>query len=166
MADKIKRSDFALFLDTTPAGTSTTWSRMGKGITTGAVDYGAEVTTETYIHEDTASSSVDSYAFQLGVQQTAIKGDAVFEFIDKLRRARAKGADLETNLLLVYIYTGTGTQSITYEAEEQPVTIQFDSFGGDGGSNNVINYTLLGNGDAVIGTASITEGVPTFTPAS
>lgn len=164
--DKIKRSLFAQFLNTAPSATSETWSRMGKGITSGTIDYGATVTTETYIHEDTASSSVDAYSVQLGVQQTAIKGDPIFDFVDGLRRSRAIGSALETDLLIVYLYTGTGTQSITYEAEKQPVTIQIENFGGEGGGNNEINYTLLSNGDAEIGTATIASGVPTFTPAS
>jgi hypothetical protein len=147
---KVKRSEFALFLDTTPAATAPTWSRVGEGVTTGTVNYNPETTTETYIHEDTATTTLERYAPTVPFEAQCINTDAVFEFIDNLRRTRAVGSDAETDALLVYLYE-TPTSSDKYPAELQPVSIQIDSFGGDGGATNRINFTVNFIGDPTTG---------------
>ena len=68
--EKIKRSLFATFINTTPDSESPTWAKMGKGITSQKISYNPNVTTEQYIDEDNAYSSVDSYAPSLDGQQT------------------------------------------------------------------------------------------------
>jgi hypothetical protein len=147
---KVKRSEFALFLDTTPAVTAATWSRVGSGVTTGTVNYNPEVITETYIHEDTATTTLERYAPNVPVEAQCINTDAIFEFIDGLRRTRAVGTAAETDMLMVYLYE-TPTSTDKYPAEMQPVTIQIDSFGGDGGTTNKINFTIGFRGDATTG---------------
>lgn len=157
---KIKRSEFATFLNTTPDGTAT-YSRMGKGITGQTVAYNPSTTSETYIHEDAATTSVDSYSLAINTPQTCYAGEPVFEFIDGLRRSRAVGADAETDVLLVYIYSSTAGNA--YAAEKCKVAISVEEFGGDGGAPVSITYTLNLNGDPEIGTATITDGKVTFT---
>jgi len=147
---KVKRSQFALFLDTTPAATNPTWSRVGEGVTTGLLNYNPEVTTETYIHQDTATTTLERYAPSMPLEAQCINTDAIFEFIDNLRRTRAVGSAAETDALLVYLYE-TPTSTDKYPAELQPVTIQIDSFGGDGGVTNRINFTVSFRGAATIG---------------
>lgn len=146
---KVKRSEFKAFLDTTPAGAET-WSLIGVGVTTGAVNYNPEVTTETYIHEDNATTTVERYAPTFPIEAQANNGDAVFEFIDNLRRTRAIGSAAETDLLLVYLYE-TPVSTDQYPAERQPVSIQIDSFGGDGGVTTRINYTINFRGNPTTG---------------
>lgn len=147
---KVKRSEFASFLDTTPAATNPTWSRIGDGVTTGMLNYNPEVITETYIHQDTATTTLERYAPALPLEAQCINTDAVFEFIDNLRRTRAVGTSAETDMLLVYMYE-TPTSTDKYPAELQPVTIQIDSFGGDGGTTNRINFTISFRGSATTG---------------
>jgi hypothetical protein len=146
---KVKRSEFALFLDTTPASTPT-WSRVGAGFTTGTLNYNPEVTTETYIHEDTSTTTLERYAPSMALEGQCINTDAIFEFIDTLRKARAVGSAAETDALLVYLYE-TPVSTDQYPAELQPVTIQIDSFGGDGGVINRINFTISFRGAATTG---------------
>lgn len=146
---KVKRSEFAIFLDTTPASTPT-WSRVGDGVTTGVVNYNPEVTTETYIHQDTATTTMERYAPNMPVEAQCINTDAVFEFIDGLRRSRAVGSAAETDMLMVYLYE-TPVSTDQYPAELQPVSIQIDSFGGDGGVINRINYTINFRGNPTTG---------------
>lgn len=153
---KVKRSEFATFLDTTPASTPT-WSRMGDGITTGLVNYNPEVTTETYIHQDTATTTLERYAPNMPVEAQCINTDAIFEFIDNLRRTRAVGSAAETDMLMVYLYE-TPVSSDQYPAELQPVTIQIDSFGGDGGVTNRINFTISFRGAATTGLYDLGAG--------
>lgn len=160
--EKIKRSLFATFLNTGTSGAEN-WARMGKGITSQSISYNPNVTTEQYIDEDNAYSSVDSYAPSLDGTQTCYKGDPVFEYIDNLRQTRAVGAALETEVLFVYMYAGT---SGSFKAEKNKCVIQLGEYGGDGGGNVTMTYTIGLNCDPVVGTASVAESKVTFTPAS
>ena len=157
--EKIKRSLFATFINTTPGETAENWSRMGKGITSQNISYNPNVTTEQYIDEDNATSSVDSYAPSLDGTQTCYKGDPVFEYIDGLRQARAVGTALETEVLFVYMYSG---EASAYKAEKNKCVIQLGEYGGDGGGNVTMTYTIGLNGDPVVGTATVNEGTVTF----
>ena len=157
--EKIKRSLFATFINTAPGDGQATWARMGKGITSQNISYNPNVTTEQYIDEDNATSSVDSYAPSLDGTQTCYKGEPVFEYIDGLRQARAVGAALETEILFVYLYSGTEG---AYKAEKNKCVIQLGEYGGDGGGNVTMTYTVGLNGDPVAGTAAIAESTVTF----
>lgn len=153
---KVKRSEFAIFLDITPA-TTPTWSRVGDGVTTGLVNYNPEVTTETYIHQDTATTTVERYAPNMPIEAQCINGDAVFELVDNLRRTRAIGTAAETDMLMVYLYE-TPVSTDQYPAELQPVSIQIDSFGGDGGVINRINFTINFRGNPTTGLYDVGAG--------
>lgn len=157
---KVKRSEFATFLNTTPASTET-WSRMGKGITGQTLAYNPTVNTNQFIDEDSGTSELEAYAPNIPTPQNAIVGDAVFDYVDSLRKTRALGSDAETDLLMVYIYDKDADDA--YTAEKQRVVISIDDFGGDGGNPVVINYTVNFVGDAEMGTCTIVDGKPTFT---
>ena len=158
--EKIKRSLFATFINTTPSTETATWVRMGKGITSQKISYNPNVTTEQYVDEDNAYSSVDSYAPSLDGQQTCYKGEPVFEYIDGLRKNRAVGGDLETEVLFVYLYDGTEN---SYKAEKNACVIQLGEYGGDGGGSVQLTYTIGLNGDPEQGTATISNSTVTFT---
>ena len=160
--EKIKRSLFATFINTTPGEGEPTWAKMGKGITSQKISYNPTVTTEQYIDEDNAYSSVDSYSPSLDGTQTCYKGEPVFEYIEALRQKRAVGGELETEVLFVYLYDGTEN---TYKAEKNACVIQLGDYGGDGGGNIQVTYTIGLNGDPEQGTATITEGKVTFAKA-
>lgn len=161
---KIKRSEFATFINTTP-GAEATYVRMGKGITGQTVAYNPTVNTEQYINEDSATNSLDAYAPSINTPQTCYAGEPVFEYIDGLRRARAIGAAAETDVVLVYIYSkGTGTN--TYNAEKNKCVISIEEFGGDAGNPVSLTYTVSLNGDPEVGTATITDGQLTFSKAT
>ena len=157
--EKIKRSLFATFINTTPKTESPTWAKMGKGITSQNISYNPNVTTEQYIDEDNAYSSVDSYAPSLDGQQTCYKGEPVFEYVDGLRKSRAVGGELETEVLFVYLYDGEGN---SYAAEKNACVVQLGEYGGDGGGSVQMTYTLGLNGDPIQGTATVAEGNVTF----
>ncbi len=159
MTTKIKRSQFATFLNTTPDSTAT-YNIIGDGVTTGTVNMNPEVTTETYIDSDTASTEIERYAPNIPIEASAKAGDAVFEFVDALRKDRAVLADAQTDIVNVWLYE-TPTLS-EYPAEKQTVSIQVDSFGGDGGTAVKLNYTVNYIGDAVKGTFNPTTKA--FTP--
>lgn len=155
---KVKRSEIKTFINTTPA-TTATYKLIGDGVTSGKINYNPKTTDETYIHQDSASISVDSYAPVMPVEMIAKNGEDVFEFVDGLRKARAVLSAAETDIVNVWLYETA--VSGAYPAEKQSVSIQIDDFGGDGGVAARINYTINYIGNAVLGTFNPTTA--TFT---
>lgn len=151
---KIKRNQVRHFLNTgTPE--SPTWSLIGVGVTAALINMNPKTTEETYIHESNASISVDSYAPIMPIEMTANNGDAVFEYLDAMRKSRAILNSAETEIVNVWIYE---TPALTYYyAEKQNCSIQFDAFGGDGGASAKINYTVNFLGDPIRGSFSPTN---------
>lgn len=147
---KIKRSKFALFIDTTPTGGSRTWALIGTGFTTASINYNPEVTTEGYIHQDNKSAVLENYAPTIQIEGKAINEETVFEYIDNLRRTRAVGSDAETSILMVYKYE-TPVSTDQYPAEKQPVTIAIDTYGGDAVKTLQHSFTIHFNGDPTTG---------------
>lgn len=145
---KIKRSQFKTFLDTTPASTPT-WSLIGDGVADAALNMNPETTSETYIHQDGATTNVEKYAPSMALDSVAVDGDAVFEFIEGLRRAQATLTDAETEVLDVYLYETP--VSGAYPATKHSCSIAVDTTGGAGGVSNRISYTIYKNGDPVPG---------------
>lgn len=159
MAGKIKRSLFAIFLNTTPKETAT-YALMGQGITSHKVDYNPETSDETYVSEDSGTTDVESYKPTIPTQQTAIQGDGVFDYVDGLRKKRAVLDEARSDVVMVYLYEEPTAGA--YPAEKNTVSIQVDDFGGDGGKSVEINYTVNMVGDPVIGTFD--PATKTFTP--
>lgn len=146
---KIKRSQVMTFMNTTPSAAAT-YSLIGDGVTGGSIAYNPQVEEETYIHQDSATVTVESYSPKLSLEASAVAGDAVFEFIDSLRVARAVLASAQTDIVNVWAYETGGPAA--YPAEKQNVSIQIDEFGGEGGASVKINYTVNFIGDPVVGT--------------
>ena len=145
----VKRSQFAAFLnvssDTTPE-----YALIGDGVTTATINYNPQIREETYIHQDSASKDVERYAPEFPLEQTCKAGDDVFDFIDGLRQSRAVEDAAKTDVVLVYLYEKSTEGK--YPAEKQPVSVAIESFGGDGGVANKINYSLNFVGDPTPGT--------------
>ena len=156
--EKIKRSKFMTFMNITPSSTPT-YALIGSGVTAGSIGYNPKVEEETYIHQDSATITVESYAPKLPIESTAVIGDSVFEFIDSLRISRAVLSAAETDIVNVWAYEAGGPAA--YPAEKQTVSIQIDEFGGEGGSSTKINYTINFIGDPIPGTFNTTS--KTFT---
>lgn len=145
----VKRSQFAAFLNVS-SGTTPQYALIGEGVTTATINYNPQIREETYIHQDNASKDVERYAPEFPLEQTCKVGDGVFDFVDGLRKARAVENAAKTDVVLVYLYkTSTGD---AYPAERQPVSVAIESFGGDGGTANKINYSLNFVGDPTPGT--------------
>lgn len=161
MGKKVKRSKFATFLNT-GTGSTETWSLVGDGVTSMTVSYNPQTSDETYIHQDSGTTDVESYKPTSAVPMTAMQGDPVFDFVDGLRRKRAVLDDARTEVCLVYLYDEA--TSGAYPAEKNTCSIQIDDFGGEGGGSNVINFTINFVGDGVAGTFN--PGTKTFTAAS
>jgi hypothetical protein len=150
---KVKRSQFQTFLNTTPLSTAT-YKLIGSGVSSSKINYNPKTSEETYVSDDTASISVENYAPVMPVEMTALNGDDAFEFVDALRKTRAVLSAAETDIVNVWMYETGGPTA--YPAEKQPVCIQIDDFGGDGGVAVKINYTINFVGAPTTGTFNAT----------
>ena len=142
--EKIPRSKYRTFLDTTPSGNSRTWAILGIGVT------------EKWIIEDNARNDHTSNQKQGSVKQKCYKNDPEFEFV-------AKGRDklnYKTHILDIDIWNGTESgSSATFPAKMSDGLVAITSYSGE-----EIEYDLYYDGDPTEGTVTITDGVPTFTP--
>lgn len=159
---KITRDEWQDFLDINPSGETPSWKIIGVGITDKSTDYNAEKTEEKWIIERTKRTAIDSYGPSSGVEQTAYKGDEVFEFIDNIRYRMLTGTDAQTHLLEVDKYSVTNEESTpTYRARMWDVAIEINS---NGGETAKIKYNIDYSGDPTFGTVTFNKGVPTFSP--
>lgn len=153
------------FLNTTPKETTEKWDIIGRGITSNENSYGAKTTDEHWIIEENERHSVDGYSLGSDIEQTAIKGDGVFEFIDDLMYRMAKGTDLETQMLEVYKYRVDESVANTpkYDARKFNVLIVPDADTIEGGAALKIKYKIQIQGDPTFGTVTFENGKPVFT---
>ena len=154
--EKVNRSQFLTFLDTTPTATNPTWAVLGIGITDYGISFNPQVDTEKWIIEDNARTDHTSNQKQSSVTQKIYKNDPCFEFvyegIDKL--------NYKSHALDIDRWNGTET---TYPAKMSDVIITVTNYMGE---NAEIEYDMYYDGDAVEGTVTFTNGVPTFTPTA
>lgn len=159
---KINRDEWQDFLDINPSGETPSWKIIGVGVTDKSTDYNAEKTEEKWIIERTKRTAIDSYGPSSGVEQTAYKGDEVFEFIDNIRYRMLTGTEAQTHLLEVDKYSITNEESTpTYRARMWDVAIEISS---NGGETAKIKYNIDYSGDPTFGTVTFNKGVPTFSP--
>ena len=157
---KINRDEWQDFLDINPSGETPSWKIIGVGVTDKSTDYNAEKT--KWIIERTKRTAIDSYGPSSGVEQTAYKGDEVFEFIDNIRYRMLTGTEAQTHLLEVDKYSVTNEESTpTYRARMWDVAIEISS---NGGETAKIKYNIDYSGDPTFGTVTFNKGVPTFSP--
>jgi len=153
--EKVKRSQFLTFLDTTPNGNSRTWAVLGVGITDYGISYNPQVETEKWIIEDNARSDHTSNQKQASVSQKIYKNDPCFEFVE----AGRDQLNYKTHILDIDRWNG---ENGTYPAKMSDGLVAITQFMNE---DAVIEYDLYYTGDAVEGTVTIADGVPTFTPS-
>ena len=161
MATLIKRSQIQAFLNTAGKDGSASYKIVGNYMPSGSYDYNPQSTTETYIVNDNATTTLDSYQIAFDGEMKCAKGDAVFDYIDSLRYNVAVGDDAVSEVVLVDTYESKTTGK--YRAQKFACTVSINSFGGDGGQTPTISFNIGINGDPVQGTATISAGTCTFT---
>ena len=155
--EKVDRSQFVTFLNTTPAASSKTFVLLGVGITDYGISYNPQVDTEKWIVEDNARIDHTSNQKQGNVSQKIYKNEPCFEFV----RGGLDKLNYKTEILDIDTYTGSeGNFPAKLSAGKIAITQYMNE-------NAVIEYTLYYEGDPIEGTASFDEnGVPTFTPTT
>lgn len=152
---KIDRDDaLVTWLDTTPSGSSRTWALLGVGITAYEIAYNPQVDTEKWIIEKNARTDHTSNQKQGEVSQKMYKNDPCYEFA----KAGMDVLNYKTHILDV---DGAYGNEGSYPAKMSDGLLVITSYGGE---NAEIGYTLYYEGDPVVGTVTIADGVPTFVP--
>lgn len=154
--EKIDRSQFLTFLDTTPSEDTPTWAVLGIGITDYGIAFNPQVETEKWIIEKNARTDHTSNQKQGSVSQKAYKGDPCFEFI----HAGIDKLNYKTHILDIDRWNGTDG---SYPAKMSDGVVAITSYMGE---TATIEYDLYYDGDTVEGTVSIADGIPTFTPSA
>ena len=160
----VKRPEIAAFLNTKPGTDSAVWAIIGNGMTSGAYSYEANESSETYIVDENATTTIDGYALSIDGEMKCIHGDAVYDYINELRYNLATGSDAETEVLLIDKYDVD--ESGAFKAQKFKCSISISSYGGDGGATPTIAFKVNVNGTPENGTATISSGTPTFTAAA
>lgn len=154
--EKVNRSQFLTYIDTTPSGSSRTWAILGVGITDYGISYNPQVDTEKWIIEDNARNDHTSNQKQGSVEQKIYKGDPCFEFAN----AGRDKLNYVTNILDIDRWNGNGS---SYPAKMTAGKLVVTETMGE---NATLSYDLYYDGDAVEGTVTFAGNVPTFTPTT
>lgn len=155
---KVSREQIATYLDITPTALTPSWAILGVGITDYGQDYNPQTTTEKWIIHKNATTTLDSFQIQADAEQTCYYGDAVYDFVNNLRRTAGVGSKVVSHVLDIDLYDAVGN---TYKATKYDCAVIVTSYAK--GENPAIGYTIYYNGDPVLGTVTISDGVPTFT---
>lgn len=92
------------FLNITPNADTPKWAIIGTAITSIENNYGAKTSDEHWVIETNERHSLDGYSLGTDLEQTAYKGDGVFEFVDDIMYYMKKGNECETTKIEVYKY--------------------------------------------------------------
>lgn len=152
------------FLNITPKAETEKWAIIGTAITSIENSYGAKTADEHWVTETNERHSLDGYSLGTDLEQTAYKGDGVFEFVDDIMFYMKKGTDCETTKLEVYKYRVDETEATPkYDARLLKVLIIPDTDSREGGSALKVKYKIQVQGDPTFGTVTFNNGVPEFT---
>lgn len=152
------------FLNITPKATNPKWAIIGTAITSIENNYGAKVSDEHWVIENNERHSLDGYSLGVDLEQTAYKGDGVFEFVDDIMYYMKKGNECETTKLEIYKYRVDESDATPkYDARLLNVLVVPDTDSREGGAGLKVKYKLQVQGDPTFGKVTFTNGVPTFT---
>lgn len=154
--EKVNRSQFLTYLDTTPSTNSPTWNVLGVGITDYGISYNPQVDTEQWIIEDNARNDHTSNQKQGSVEQKIYKGDPCFEFANNGRDK----LNYKTHILDIDRWNGSGS---SYPAKmSDGILVVTETMG----ENATLSYDLYYDGDPVEGSVTFSGTTPTFTPTT
>lgn len=139
------------------------WILLGDGITSLTEEFNPESETKQYINNANGTTAIKSYTPSISVEREYIS-DTLQTWIDEKIKTLPTGSNAESEYIRINLLDETTTAG-TYNAVKRKCSYQFDSIGGDAGSELKNSMTLGGIGDAKQGTVvvSTTGGVTTYT---
>lgn len=154
--EKVNRSQFLTYIDTTPTTSSPTWVVLGVGVTDYGISYNPQVDTEKWIIEDNARNDHTANQKQSSVEQKIYKGDPCFEFAN----AGRDKLNYKTHVLDIDRWNGNGS---SYPARMSDAILVVSQ---EMGENATLSYDLYYDGDVTEGNVTFSGSTPTFTPTT
>ena len=128
------------------------WVLLGDGITSLTEEFNPESETKQYIHQSNGTTSIKSYTPSISVEREYINDDLQKWMNEKIKTLPTGSAAVSEYVRINIMETPVGS---AYPAVKRACSYQFDSIGGDAGSELVSAMTLGGIGDGVQGTFNV-----------
>lgn len=163
--ETVKRELLIAFLNT-GTSSSPTWSAFGKRVTDSEIgfDWGEDSSVDilgnaySTLKKPTLTQTFDPYALD--------GGDAALVKIWNLAvKDQDYSAMANQDVLIVHLYAGTADTAMVAE-RYSACSIRPTSIGGEGGGNISMPLEVTYGGTRTLGTAAISSGTVTFTPAT
>ena len=133
---------------------------LGDGITSLTEEFNPESETKHYINQANGTTNIKSYAPSISVEKEYIKDDALQDWINEKIKTLPTGSAAQSDYIRLNILE-TPTEAGKYKAVKRRCSYQFDSIGGDAGSELINSMTIGGIGDGIQGTFDVSTN--TFT---
>ena len=165
---KIAREKLVAYLKTGETGSNPTtpvWSVLGKRVQSSdySMDWQEESVKDILGNtENSVKKPIISQEFEAPLDAAETAMTKIWEL--SVRDQNAQSLSAQT-VLIVHAYTTDGETNPKYFAEQYDgCVIEAQTLGGEGGGDLVFNTKITLGGNRVTGGATITSGVPTFTP--
>ena len=136
------------------------WVLLGDGITSLTEEFNPESDTKQYINQKNGTTNLKSYTPSISVEREYISDD-LQEWMNEKIKTLPTGSNAISEYVRINLLDTP--QDGKYPAVKRKCTYQFDSPGGDAGSEWVNAMTLGGVGDGIQGNFDITSGSEAFT---
>ena len=135
---------------------------LGDGISSLTEEFNPESGTKQYIHQANGTTSIKSYTPSISVEKEYIKDDELQDWINEKIKILPTGSAAQADYIRINLLEESNEG--VYPAVKRKCSYQFDSIGGDAGSELMNNMTLGGIGDGIQGTFDV--ATKTFTPTT
>lgn len=136
---------------------------IGDGVSSLTEEFNPESETKQYINQSNGTTNIKSYTPSISVEKEYIQNDELQAWMNEKIKTLPTGSSAMTDYVRVNILE-TPTEEGEYPAVKRKCSYQFDSIGGDAGSELMNNMTLGGVGDPIQGTFNVTTNK--FTPTT
>jgi len=143
------------------SATTPSYVLLGDGITSLTEEFNPETDTKQYINQANGTTVVKSYTPTISIEKEYIKDEDLQTWMNEKIKDLPTGSSAESDYIRLNLFDTTSTSGV-YNAVKRKCTYQFDSIGGDAGSELMNNMTLGGVGDGIKGTFNVST--KTFTP--
>ena len=134
---------------------------LGDGITSMTEEFNPESDTKQYINQANGTTVIKSYTPSISIEKEYIKDEALQKWIDEKIRILPTGSSAQSDYIRINILDSVSDG--VYNAVKRKCSYQFDSIGGDAGSELVNAMTLGGIGEGIQGTFNVSTSTFTAT---
>lgn len=142
------------FLQFVKIGEMEDYKILGVGSQDIAIEYSATTNTYKWVTMKNGKAVTSGYEMTSGIEQFVHSDDPIFKVIDDLRRELATSKAVGT-ILNVALYLQEEERPTSASADEQDISIEFNTFGGSSEDPLTIGYTINYNGDPRKGVATL-----------